>query len=355
MKNVFYFYYINSIGGVETFFYELAKKYCKYDITILYSKGNQDQINRLKKYARVIKYNNEKIVCDKIFFNYNADIISNVQAKEYYMIIHADYEKLKIPPPRVPNCVKFIGVSKAICDSFMKYTGKPCVLCYNPITIESDNIKRPLQLISATRLTSEKGWDRMQKLAQILNKNNINFEWRVYTNTNIKNKNFIFKSPTLDIKNDMMTADYIVQLSDTESYCYTIIEALCLGKPIIVTDFPCLKELNITNENGFILPFDFTEKDIDFKKLCKNNFNFKYQPPQDIWNELLAPGESEYYKNMHTFVTVEATDKYQKNKILDIELGRIPEPGERWEVNLERLKTLQKYKEKIINIVTTNS
>ena len=55
MKNVFYFYYINSIGGVETFFYELAKKYCKYDITILYSKGNQDQINRLKKYAKVIK------------------------------------------------------------------------------------------------------------------------------------------------------------------------------------------------------------------------------------------------------------------------------------------------------------
>ena len=27
MKNAFYFQHINTIGGVETFFYELAKKY----------------------------------------------------------------------------------------------------------------------------------------------------------------------------------------------------------------------------------------------------------------------------------------------------------------------------------------
>ena len=37
MKNIFYFYNINSIGGVESMFYYLAKKYCDKDIIILYT------------------------------------------------------------------------------------------------------------------------------------------------------------------------------------------------------------------------------------------------------------------------------------------------------------------------------
>ena len=53
--NIFYFDRINKIGGVETFFYEIAKKYCNNDITIFYSFGDLKQIQRLKKFIRVVK------------------------------------------------------------------------------------------------------------------------------------------------------------------------------------------------------------------------------------------------------------------------------------------------------------
>ena len=70
MKNIFYFRYINAIGGIETFFYYLAKKYQDWNITIYYLDGDPKQINRLKQYVRVRKYEGEVIECDKAFLPY---------------------------------------------------------------------------------------------------------------------------------------------------------------------------------------------------------------------------------------------------------------------------------------------
>lgn len=39
---------------------------------------------------------------------------------------------------------------------------------------------------------------------------------------------------------------------------------------------------------------------------------------------------------------VRATDKYEKLNIQDNELGRIPKPGEEWEITEERYKVLTK-------------
>ena len=65
MKNCFYFRYINKIGGIEQFYYYLAKKYNDYDITIIYNDGDYNQIKRLSKLVRCIKYKGQKIKCDK--------------------------------------------------------------------------------------------------------------------------------------------------------------------------------------------------------------------------------------------------------------------------------------------------
>ena len=159
MKNIFYFHHLNQIGGVENMFYELAKKYNNFDITIYYDVGDQKQIDRLKKYVRVKKYQGERIKCEKAFFNYNMNIIDNVDANDYYLIVHADYKAQKIVPYIHPKINKFIGVSQAVCNTFKEITGHDCQLCYNPITIDAP--KRVLTLVSATRLTKEKGSHRM--------------------------------------------------------------------------------------------------------------------------------------------------------------------------------------------------
>ena len=57
---------IGKIGGIETFFYELAKKYHKLDIAIVYISADTNQLRRLSKYVRCIRLT-KKIKCKKCF------------------------------------------------------------------------------------------------------------------------------------------------------------------------------------------------------------------------------------------------------------------------------------------------
>ena len=171
--NIYYFYYLNKIGGTETFLYQLAKKYNKYDLTVVYRFGDEEQIKRLRQYVRCIQFVGQEIECEKAFFNYGADIINSVHAKEYYFVVHADYAAMMKSgqlthftlPPKITKC---IGVSQLACKSFTEVTGHKCELSYNPFTYEPP--KKILNLISATRLTREKGKQRMIKFAEMLDK-----------------------------------------------------------------------------------------------------------------------------------------------------------------------------------------
>lgn len=337
-NNIFYFDRLNKIGGVETFFYEIAKKYCDNDITVFYSYGDLKQIQRLKKYIRVIKYTGQKIKCKKAFFNYSLKPIDNIEAERYYEIIHANYKDLGIRPNVHDKINEYIGVSQSVCDVFTELTGLPCTLCYNPITIEKP--KRVLYLISATRLTAEKGKNRILKLAKALDDAEIPYIWTIFTNDTkeIKHPRIIFMEPQLNIRDYIAKADYTVQLSDTEAYCYTMIESLLLNVPVIVTPWACLKELNITNDYGFILPFDMTNIPVD--EIYNKKFNFKYNLKPDNWNQILELSKSTYKEELNSIYTVEALSAYQNNKLVDAELGHIPEPGEVWDVSKERFDLL---------------
>ena len=336
--NIFYFDRLNKIGGVETFFYEIAKKYCDNDITVFYSYGDLKPIQRLKKYIRVIKYTGQNIKCKKAFFNYSLKPIDNIEAERYYEIIHANYKDLGIRPNVHDKINEYIGVSQSVCDAFTELTGLPCTLCYNPITIEKP--KRVLYLISATRLTAEKGKNRILKLAKALDDAEIPYIWTIFTNDTraIQHPRIIFMEPQLNIRDYIAKADYTVQLSDTEAYCYTMIESLLLNVPVIVTPWACLKELNITNDYGFILPFDMTNIPVD--EIYNKKFNFKYNLKPDNWNQILELSKSTYKEELNSIYTVEALSAYQNNKLVDAELGHIPEPGEVWDISKERFDLL---------------
>ena len=254
MKNIFYAKWIGKIGGIETFFYNIARKYQDYDITIYYDVGDPEQVKRLQKYIRVKKYNGEKIKCDKAFFNYHLDIINNIEAKEYIQIVHGCYKKINLPASINKKITKYLSVSEVAGNDFEELTGNKTETVYNPIII--DKPKKVLNLISATRLTVEKGKNRMIKLAKILEENNIPYLWTVFTNdTNaINNPNIVYMKPRLDIINHIANADYLVQLSDSEAYCYSVVESLCVGTPVIVTECPVFEEIGVVNnKNGFIL------------------------------------------------------------------------------------------------------
>lgn len=345
MKNVFYFRVLNKIGGIETFFYYLAKKYKNWDITVYYSKGDIEQIRRLKKYIRVKKYNGEKIKCNRIFFNFNLDIINNVEADEYIQIAHGDYKAMGLKPNIHSKIDRYVGVSKQVCNTYKEVTGFDTKLVYNPIEI--DKPRKVLNLISATRLTKEKGKDRIIKLAETLNKNNIPYIWTIFTDdiNTINNPNIIYMNPRLDIINYIANSDYLVQLSDNEGYCYSVIESLMVGTPVIVTECPVFKELGvINNKNGYILNFDM--QSIPINDIYTKIPEFEYNPPEDNWGDLLIKGKSKYKEELKMKFLVQATDKYERTNTNDIELTAlhgtryVPKTGEQWEVNFARKETL---------------
>ena len=173
VKNMFYFANINSIGGVETFFYNLARKYKNNDILIVYNTGDQAQIRRLKKYVRVEQFKGQDIICDKAFFNYSTSIIDCVKAEEYIQLIHADYEAQGLKINLNPKVTRYLCVSEHARQAFERAAGVKAELVYNPLA--SIQPKRVLHLISATRLTPEKGKQRILKLCEAFDKNNIPF------------------------------------------------------------------------------------------------------------------------------------------------------------------------------------
>ena len=289
--NVFTVLNINAIGGGESFLYYLAKKYSDRDITVYYKEGDARQIERLKKYCRVIRYTGEKIKCKRAFFNYNRAFIDNIDAEEYYQIIHTGYyeNKLKVTDDKR---IKYIAVSKAAADSFKKQTGHEAELCYNPVDVAAG---KPLILISATRLTENKGKDRIIKFANALSAAGVNYLWFIFTNDNRKpkNDNIVYIPPRLNFIDYLQWADWFVQLSDEgEAFCYSVVEALLCGVPCIVTPCKVFKELKLNDKNSIIL--DFNIESVPVNKIKKGLTIPKYTPPADNYKNLLAAGKSTY-------------------------------------------------------------
>lgn len=344
MKNLYYFHTISAIGGIETFFYQLAKKYKDWDLTIVYSYADPIQLARLKQYVNCIQYTNQHFECERAFFNFNTDIIDHVKAKEYILVIHGDYkdmiEKGQLNEAPGHNKInRYVAVSELAKKSFTEVTGKPCELCYNPFELEKP--KRILHLISATRLSREKGKNRMIKLGKMLDDAGIPYQWTVFTNDTkaIDNPNIVYMKPTLDILKYIADADYLVQLSDNEGYCYSVVEALSCGIPVIVTPCPVFDEIGVKHgENGFYVDFDM--ENVPIQDIYEKELKFNYTPKQDRWNELLVPGKSSYQEDLNSLYVVEALSTYQDVKMTDKFLERIPKPGEKWVVDKERYDIL---------------
>jgi glycosyltransferase involved in cell wall biosynthesis len=306
-KTLFFIGHINYIGGVETWIHEIAKKYSsERDITLVYKWAAPEQLRRLRKLIRCVEYHNEDIECENFIFCYDMSIIDKVKAKEYILTIHADYkvQNLRIAIPK--QTTRVYCVSELARQSFIETHGNQleklgleCKVLYNPITIEEP--RRVLKLISATRLTKEKGGERMKKMAKRLHDKGIPFTWLVFTDTpsNSEYDEFVYMTPRLDILGYIKDADYLVQLSDTEGYAYSLIESLNLGTPVIVTEIPVAEEMGVKyGENGYILKFDMSNLDEVIDKAYNNNLKgFKYKTKKSEEEYEIVLGEkckSEY-------------------------------------------------------------
>ena len=318
---------MQKIGGIETWLYYWCQNMYKlYDIIVVF-KDNMDgrQIKRLSDIVQVLRLSDKVIECDTLINTRITDKIpEQFKPKKIIQMVHGCYSALfccDIQPERD----KVVFVSQAAADTFNldKYE-----VIHN-FTLPEKNENRCLFLITASRFTKEKGGGRMIKLAEALRKANIEFIWFVFSHQDTKLVDGMVKLPeTLDVKSYFSKCDYLVQLSDSEGFGYSMVEALEMGVPVITTPVTVLSELGFKEgEDGYIVPFDMEDvRPERFLNIPKEpsyrgdtNENIKKQ-----WQKLLGNTKptGEYLKQGNN-VQLEIIENYY-----DMELGRELKQGE---------------------------
>ena len=335
LKNVIYFPSFNIIGGVETFCYEMALKFGKdYDITIVYKNGDPQQMAHIASIARVIRFKDgDRIECEVFIFGWGWDILDYVEAKKYIQTFHADYINRKLNPSPSPKITHRFGVAENTTKGIREHFdwAKDIETMYNPYTPRKP--KKVLKLISPTRLTAEKGYERMKILCKALDDAGIPFIWLVFTDQPqaSPHPNMIVLNCRVEgVLDYIASADYLVQLSDTEGYSYSIVEALSVGTPAIATDFAVAREQGIEDgKTGWILPMDMSR--IPLEEIYKGVPKFKWTPPESHYEKVLAKGKSTYEEDLKKPVKLKA-----KVRFLDLQDNVIRMPGEEWEATWQR-------------------
>ena len=261
----------------------------------------------------------------------------NTDDNEYIQIIHADFKSEILQGwihsnPQSDKITTRYAVSTNNAKSYTEVTGREVKgVLYNPIHIEDE--PRVMTLVSAQRMSSEKGVTRIKTLVKMLDRAKIPYVWHIFADkpVDMESENVMFHKTTLDVRKWLKYADYTVLLSDTEGFPYTIYESLCLGTPIIVTPLLMLDELGATSKNSIVLDFDMSNVDIQEIYKRAGTFKFKYEPKPDGWLKLMQ-GESTYE---YTAVTVRATQKYY-----DLVLSKAVQVDDVFDVSSERAKIL---------------
>lgn len=247
------------IGGIETWTYNFCSTMSKYyDLMVLFDKSvDEMQKRRLAPFADIVKNTNAPIMCD-FAINCRAALLlpKNVRFKHYYKIIHTC--KMR-PEWKINNdSEKLFFVSKAARDSWEE-EGEVIYNLTKPVTP-----RKALLLVSACRLSWEKGENRINDLASLFHKLGILFTWIVFTDSDHENiiEGVIYRKPTLEIRSYIQKADFYVSLSNEESFGYSMVEALELGVPLLTTPLKVLPEIGFKEGvNGFTIPFKVSDCD----------------------------------------------------------------------------------------------
>ena len=160
---IIYFNTIHTIGGIETWIYNLGKR---YEFSVVYDKADDKQLERLESIGiETIKNVGQPIECNTLLFMLH-DNNANITAKKRYLFIHGLYNTKK-EVGDIPEHDEIYACSKVASEYFEKATGiKPKVM-YN--IIDTDIKEEPLILGVFSRLSKEKGKDRIIYLLDKLN------------------------------------------------------------------------------------------------------------------------------------------------------------------------------------------
>ena len=281
---------LHIIGGIESFLYNFSWLMQDHELTLVVDRIYPEQEQKLKEYMKVVHYDPAKIYFCKtlIMERILDDVPPNINHDQVIRQCHACKTN---PTWQIPKGDYIVNVSQTSKDSF-KSDG---IVIHNPI---KPNKRKALYLISATRVPApDKGHneERMRQLAEMLIKAEIPFTWLNFSEG-------AFPDPPQGLLNmgyrmNMMPyiakADYLVQLSDSEAWSYSVLEALTQNVPVIVTPFPSGSEMGIVDgKTGYVVPFDMNFDVNKLLKIPKFKYPYSNEEIKAKWEELLKGGKS---------------------------------------------------------------
>jgi glycosyltransferase involved in cell wall biosynthesis len=290
MKVAIYISNYNTIGGVETFVNNFCKRMSKYfELTLMFDKVDSiDILLRAAEWCDVEQLDKSKHYTFDAFICASAwgyEPFKHITAKRIIQMVHADYtyyiKGWNFKYTKHPKVTHHVCVSQTVKETFEIATPNKCdAIIYNLLNPDVPNLPKlknnKLHLVTVSRLSGEKGFDRMVKFAE---KIPCDYEWNVWGNiSGAYAQSIVFKfkhlpkvkfhGVTTEPYLEMAKADYLVQLSDSEGYCYSVIEALQVKTPCIITPFRSGNEQIKHKKNGYIVNFDL--KSINFDEIINN-------------------------------------------------------------------------------------
>lgn len=305
-KIVIFQTYIYFIGGIETFIFNLTKHYKDRNILILCDTAEEDELIHLSKYADIMVWDHKAMDCDVLIMsNYdNGSIIDLIHAKKIYQMVHCDWSEMtklgkwqgyKWKPDSRTN--KVISVSDTAREGLMKSMNVDSEVIYNILDTNYEEDDDELVFITLSRLSIEKGAKRIVEMANKFKAAGKHFKWFLCGTLNQAEQSvqraiklipeIIVVPPMQGNKSLIKHCDYLVQLSDTESFCYSAFEALQRGVPVILTDFDEAKKIVKPGKNGYLVQKDLSDLDIDkiFNHIPKE-ITFEDRCDYDKWEKV---------------------------------------------------------------------
>ena len=283
--------YLNNIGGIETALLNIAKTFKDENLCFVFNSHADNAEPLIMELARY-----QDVILDKEnTLEYTGDIalimspimtpvpFERIHVSKTYQFIHSEFTGLKSlecwkdlewkPDEHIDEIVT---VSKTAQKGLKQEFGLDSVVVANILTEPS---QRPV-FLSLTRSTSEKGIDRIAKMVEALDRAGKDYIWYICTSLDPYGDDAreLSKSPHVaiiepNIYNDSLlrATTYLVQLSTTESYCYSAHQAIKAGVPVIGTRIPEFEKLIKDGENGYLVSLDLSDLDIEkiFNKIPK--------------------------------------------------------------------------------------
>ena len=294
------------IGGIETADYNLARAFHDRKITFVFKEADFEQALRIGQYCSVkIDDPNEQYETDVLIVeNYDAYpfIKERVEAKKKYQHIHADWYNMKkldcwstFEWQPDEDIDKVISVSDTAAQGLLKAMSKPIESEVVPNIVCDYSGSEFKTFLTLSRFTAEKGGEAVIKMVEAFDRAQKPYLWFITaleTDFGIyqalkDNPSVIFIPPHVNNPLLIKNMDYLVQLSQNESFCYSAHEAMQSGVPVIATRIPEMEKLIQPGKNGYLVNYDLSDLDVEAiftKKPVFEPVQYKVDPK---WEKVL--------------------------------------------------------------------